>query len=299
MEKLKDQVADYLRFGQVERGLSQNTIAAYQQDLTEFLDFLAEEDLTAWPSQALEIDAFLAKERDLGKATSSISRLVSTLRRFYQWLVRQGLIQIDPMSQIDAPKREKKMPLALSQEEVTRLLDQPDVEKSLGLRDRALLELLYATGMRVSEIINLTLGDIHPDLALIRVLGKGSKERLIPVTDYALSWIDKYLPVRSKLLLKAGKDSDYFFLNSRGGQLTRQAVWQMIKKYCQKAGIDKDVTPHTLRHTFATQLLENGADLRVVQEILGHTDISTTQIYTNLTQKHIRDVYQKTHPRMS
>ena len=298
MNKLAEQIDDYLRYSQIERGLSPNTIAAYQQDLQEFLAYVKEEQMQDWPLEAVEIDAFLAKERDLGKANSSISRLVSTLRRFYQWLVRQQLIALDPMSQIDALKREKRMPLALTEAEVGRLLEQPDITKDLGIRDRALLELLYATGMRVSEAVNLQLADVHADLQLIKVLGKGSKERLIPVSDLALDWIKRYLPVRDQQLLKRGKSSDYLFLNSRGGQLTRQAVWQKIKKYCQQAGIAKDVTPHTLRHSFATHLLEHGADLRVVQEILGHTDISTTQIYTNLTHKHILDVYQKTHPRI-
>ncbi|MGM9910769.1 MAG: site-specific tyrosine recombinase XerD [Lacticaseibacillus absianus] len=298
MTKLTDQVADYLRYSQVERGLSQNTIAAYQQDLLEFADFVQKEGFASWPQSAVDIDAFLAKERDAGKSNNSISRMVSTLRRFYQWLVRQHIEQIDPMSQVDAPKREKKMPLALSQEEVSKLLDQPDVSKPLGIRDRALLEVLYATGMRVSEAISLQDGDLHADLGIVHVLGKGNKERLIPISDLAMEWLDKYAKVRDQQLLKAGKFSQYVFLNQRGGQLTRQAVWQMIKKYCRQAGIEKDVTPHTLRHTFATHLLENGADLRVVQEILGHTDISTTQIYTNLTQKHIFDVYQKTHPRI-
>ena len=166
------------------------------------------------------------------------------------------------------------------------------------MRDRALLETLYATGIRVSELINLKFNDLHEELKLIKVFGKGSKERLIPISEVALSWIDSYKEkVRDPLILKVGQNCDFIFLNSRGTALTRQAVWQIIKKYCNMAGIQKNVTPHTLRHTFATHLLENGADLRVVQEILGHSDISTTQIYTNLSQKHILQVYAKTHPR--
>ena len=178
------------------------------------------------------------------------------------------------------------------------MLKQPDVDKKLGLRDRALLETMYATGIRVSELINLKLKNLHEDLKLVKVLGKGSKERLIPINEVALSWIKRYeKKVRDPLLLQKNKSSEFIFLNNRGEALTRQAVWQIIKRYCKMAGIEKDVTPHTLRHTFATHLLENGADLRVVQEILGHSDISTTQIYTNLTQKHILQVYKKTHPR--
>lgn len=298
MNNLQEEVEDYLRYSQIERGLSNNTIVAYRQDLTDFLDFLKKEGLHSWPTKAVDIDAFLAGQRDLNKATSSISRMISSLRKFYQWLVRQNIQKINPMLEIDSPKKEHRLPVALSVDEVTSLLEQPDVKKKLGLRDRALLETLYATGIRVSELINLKLDNLHEELRLLKVFGKGSKERLIPISDVAISWIKSYQEkVRDPLLLKTGKNCDFIFLNSRGGALTRQAVWQIIKRYCQMAGIKKNVTPHTLRHTFATHLLENGADLRVVQEILGHSDISTTQIYTNLSQKHILQVYAKTHPR--
>ncbi|WEV37851.1 site-specific tyrosine recombinase XerD [Lactobacillus sp. ESL0677] len=298
MSKLQEQVEDYLRYSQVERGLSANTITAYRQDLTEFLAFLTNENLSTWPTKALDIDAFLAQQRDLNKATSSISRMISSLRKFYQWLARQDIQKLNPMLEIDPPKKEQRLPVALTVDEVERLLAQPDVHQKLGLRDRALLETLYATGIRVSELINLKFDDLHEELKLLKVLGKGSKERLIPISPVAISWIESYqTKVRQPLLLKVGKASDYIFLNNRGGSLTRQAVWQIIKRYCRMAQITKDVTPHTLRHTFATHLLENGADLRVVQEILGHSDISTTQIYTNLSQKHILQVYAKAHPR--
>ncbi|MBC6360871.1 site-specific tyrosine recombinase XerD [Lactobacillus apis] len=298
MNKLQEDVEDYLRYSQIERGLSDNTIFAYRQDLMDFLAFLKKEGLDSWPTKAVDIDAFLAEQRDLNKATSSISRMISSLRKFYQWLVRQNIQKINPMLEIDSPKKEHRLPVALSVDEVTKLLDQPDVTKKLGIRDRALLETLYATGIRVSELINLKFSDLHEELKLLKVLGKGSKERLIPISDVAISWIKSYQEkVRDPLLLKSGKYTDTIFLNNRGGTLTRQAVWQIIKRYCQMAGIRKNVTPHTLRHTFATHLLENGADLRVVQEILGHSDISTTQIYTNLSQQHILQVYAKTHPR--
>ncbi|WEV40639.1 site-specific tyrosine recombinase XerD [Lactobacillus sp. ESL0681] len=299
MNKLQEQVEDYLRYCQLERGLSANTITAYRQDLTEFLAFLKKENLSSWPTKAVDIDAFLAQQRDLNKATSSISRMISSLRKFYQWLARQNIQKINPMLEIDPPKKEQRLPVALSVAEVTQLLQQPDTTRKLGLRDRALLETLYATGIRVSELINLKFDDLHEDLKLLKVFGKGSKERLIPISGVAISWIKSYQQkVRDPLVLKVGKNSDFIFLNNRGGSLSRQAVWQIIKRYCQLAGIKKDVTPHTLRHTFATHLLENGADLRIVQEILGHSDISTTQIYTNLSQKHILQVYAKTHPRV-
>lgn len=298
MTKLNDQIEDYLRFGQIERGLSENTITAYRQDLTEFLNFLQQEKIDSWPTEAVEIDAFLARQKDLNKASSSISRMISSLRKFYQWLARQNIQKLNPMIEIDSPKKQWRLPVALTQDEMDRLLAAPNVEKKLGLRDRALLEMMYATGMWVSEVINLQLEDVHPDLKLIKVFGKGSKERLVPVSNIALDWLAKYeKEVRESLVLKQGRNTEFVFLNNRGGSLTRQAVWQIIKHYCQLANINKDVTPHTLRHTFATHLLENGADLRVVQEILGHSDISTTQIYTNLTQKHILEVYRETHPR--
>ena len=295
---LSEQVEDYLRYSQVERGLSNNTITAYRQDLTSFISFLQQENFTSWPTQALDIDAFLAEQRDQNKATSSISRLITSLRKFYQWLVRQNIQKLNPMLEIDSPKKRHTLPVALTINEVNKLLQQPDTKKKLGLRDRALLETLYATGIRVSELINLKFTDLHEELKLVKIFGKGSKERLIPISAVALSWIDSYKEkVRDPLILKIGRNNDFIFLNSRGGSLTRQAVWQIIKHYCKLAGIQKNVTPHTVRHTFATHLLENGADLRVVQEILGHSDISTTQIYTNLSQKHILQVYEKTHPR--
>ncbi|WP_294955504.1 site-specific tyrosine recombinase XerD [uncultured Lactobacillus sp.] len=299
MNNLTEQVEDYLRYSQIERGLGANTITAYKQDLSSFINFLQKENLSSWPTKAIDIDAFLAEQRDQKKATSSISRLISSLRKFYQWLVRQNIQKLNPMLEIDSPKKRRPLPVALTTVEVTDLLKQPDIKKKLGLRDRALLETLYATGIRVSELINLKFTDLHEELKLVKVFGKGSKERLIPISKVALSWIDSYKEkVRDPLILKVGKNTDFIFLNSRGGSLTRQAVWQIIKHYCKLAGIQKNVTPHTLRHTFATHLLENGADLRVVQEILGHSDISTTQIYTNLSQKHIIHVYEKTHPRI-
>lgn len=295
---MKDNLEDYLRFSQVERGLSPNTIISYRTDLEEYLDYLQEQNEASWEVDYLVVDAFLATQKDKGKATTSISRMISSLRKFYQWLLRQDIIERDPLVKIDSPKSERRLPTALSEEEVDKLLAAPDTNTPLGIRDRAMLEVLYATGMRVSELINLRTGDIHADLKIIRVLGKGSKERLVPITEVALSWLEKYqTDVRDAQVLKSGQFTDVIFLNNHGRQLTRQAVWQKIKKYCQQIGITKNVTPHTLRHTFATHLLENGADLRVVQEILGHSDITTTQIYTNLTQKHILEVYNQAHPR--
>ncbi|WP_209686777.1 site-specific tyrosine recombinase XerD [Lactobacillus colini] len=295
---MKDSLEDYLRYAQVERGLSKNTISSYRQDLIEYLAFLEEDNQTTWEVDAYVIDSFLAKQRDLAKATASITRMISSLRRFYKWLLRSDIIMRDPMIKIDSPKKERRLPVALSHKEIDELLAAPNISQPLGLRDRAILETLYATGMRVSELITLKESNLHEELNLIRVIGKGSKERLVPITDVALSWIEKYQKdVRDSQILNKGKYTDFIFLNAHAHPLTRQSIWQLIKKYCQQVNITKNVTPHTLRHTFATHLLENGADLRVVQEILGHSDISTTQIYTNLTQKHILEVYKQAHPR--
>ena len=194
MEKnnLKDQIDDYLRYSQVERGLSDNTINAYRQDLEEFRTFVENEGMASWPTEASDVDAFLARQRDLNKATSSISRLISSMRKFYQWLARQNIQKLNPMLEIDLPKKERRLPTALSQAEMNRLLEQPNTKRKLGIRDRAILETLYATGMRVSELINLELQDLHDDLGLVRVLGKGEKERLIPISPVALDWIKKY-----------------------------------------------------------------------------------------------------------
>lgn len=298
MTKLNEIIADYLRFARLERGLSHNSIVAYRQDLTEYTNFLAGQGLTTFQVPAVTIDYFLATQRDQQKKTSSVSRMISALRKFYQWLIKEEIVEIDPMQEIDSPKQERHLPVVLSVSEVERLLEQPNTTTSLGLRDRALLELLYATGMRVSEIISLSMSNLHLDLELIKVLGKGNKERLIPVGNVALFWLQKYLSeVRERQLLDAGIATDIVFLNARGRKLTRQGVWKKLKTYVTSAGITKDVTPHTMRHTFATHLLENGADLRVVQELLGHSDISTTQIYTHVSQKRLLEVYQEAHPR--
>ncbi|GED79652.1 tyrosine recombinase XerD [Amylolactobacillus amylophilus] len=298
MTKLNEIIADYLRFARLERGLSHNSIVAYRQDLTEYTNFLAGQGLTTFQVPAVTIDYFLATQRDQQKKTSSVSRMISALRKFYQWLIKEEIVEIDPMQEIDSPKHERHLPVVLSVSEVERLIEQPNTTTSLGLRDRALLELLYATGMRVSEIISLSMSNLHLDLKLIKVLGKGNKERLIPVGNVALFWLQKYLSeVRERQLLDAGIATDIVFLNARGRKLTRQGVWKKLKTYVTSAGITKDVTPHTMRHTFATHLLENGADLRVVQELLGHSDISTTQIYTHVSQKRLLEVYQEAHPR--
>ncbi len=204
---------------------------------------------------------------------------------------------MDPMQHIDTPKKAQKLPKTLSIKEVEQLIETPDVTKTLGLRDRAILEVMYATGLRVSELIELKLADLHLDLGLIQTIGKGDKERIIPLGDLAIEWIRRYMEEARPKLLRSGENETHLFLNHHGHKFTRQGIWKNLKQTVFDAGIKKEVTPHTLRHSFATHLLENGADLRVVQELLGHADISTTQIYTHITKKRMADVYQKYFPR--
>ncbi|WP_057896309.1 site-specific tyrosine recombinase XerD [Liquorilactobacillus oeni] len=294
---MKGTVVDYLHYLKVERGLSQNTIASYHNDLQQFISFLISRKITNFDMiDRKVIISFLQDEGEQKKADSSIVRCITSLRKFFQYLVEEEKIKNDPMQLIDAPKRKEHLPEVLSTKEVERLLLSPDVTKPLGLRNRAILELMYATGLRVSEAINLQLSDLHLSLGLIQTLGKGQKERIIPIGDQAIHWLERYLnEVRPKLL--KNQRSSFLFLNHHGRKLSRQGIWKNLKLEVKKAGIQKNVTPHTLRHSFATHILENGADLRVVQELLGHADISTTQIYTHLSKKRLADVYNRYHPR--
>ncbi|MEJ1299170.1 site-specific tyrosine recombinase XerD [Latilactobacillus sakei] len=293
---MDDLIQDYLHYLKIERGLSENTRQSYRQDLKQYQQFLVSQKLTSFTEDRFIVLGFLQAQTTAQKAQSSITRSISTLRKFYQYLAREGRIQKDPMPQIDSPKQGRHLPAVLSSEEIERLLKTPDTSTPLGLRDRAILEVLYATGLRVSELVHLKLTDLHLSLGLIQTLGKGDKERIIPIGDVAVDWINEYLE-RSRNRLTKGKDSPYLFVNFHGNGLTRQGIWKNLKAIVQAAGIDKGVTPHTLRHSFATVLLENGADLRIVQELLGHSDISTTQIYTHISKKHLTEVYQRSHPR--
>ena len=293
---MDDLIQDYLLYLKIERGLSENTRQSYRQDLKQYQQFLVSQKLTSFTEDRFIVLGFLQAQTTAQKAQSSITRSISTLRKFYQYLAREGRIQKDPMLQIDSPKQGRHLPAVLSSEEIERLLKTPDTSTPLGLRDRAILEVLYATGLRVSELVHLKLTDLHLSLGLIQTLGKGDKERIIPIGDVAVDWINQYLE-RSRNRLTKGKDSPYLFVNFHGNGLSRQGIWKNLKAIVQAAGIDKDVTPHTLRHSFATVLLENGADLRIVQELLGHSDISTTQIYTHISKKHLTEVYQRSHPR--
>lgn len=297
MKIIETILKDYLHYLKVERGLANNTIVSYQQDLVQFLNYLATQQILNLQQVTKElVTAYLQKEVDQQKENSSIIHCITSLRQFFAYLMREQLISKDPMQLIDTPKKKQKLPEVLSLSEVETLLATPNTAQVLGLRDRAIFEVMYATGLRVSEIVNLKLNDLHLSLGIVQTIGKGNKERIIPIGDVAAKWIDEYLQFSRPKLLKQ-KRSPYLFLNFHGNQLTRQGIWKNLKAYVYKAGINKNVTPHTLRHSFATHILENGADLRIVQELLGHADISTTQLYTHLSKQRLSKVYQQSHPR--
>ena len=288
---------DYLHYLKVERGLSENTINSYGIDLKLFLEYLRENEIPSFKQVNKEVIVnYMQAEKNNNKANSSILRSVSSLRKFFQYLAQEKIIEKDPMLLIDTPKKKQHLPQVLTKEEVEKLLHSPNTGQVLGLRDRAMLELMYATGLRISEIINLKLEDLHLTMGTLQTLGKGHKERIVPVGDEAIKWVNRYLEEARPKLLKQ-KRSNYLFLNFHGNNLTRQGVWENLKAEVRKAGIQKNITPHTLRHSFATHILENGADLRIVQELLGHADISTTQIYTHLSNKQLADIYNRAHPR--
>lgn len=288
---------DYLHYLKVERGLSENTINSYGIDLKLFLEYLRENEIPSFKQVNKEVIVnYMQSEKNNNKANSSILRSVSSLRKFFQYLAQEKIIEKDPMLLIDTPKKKQHLPQVLTKEEVEKLLRSSNTGQVLGLRDRAMLELMYATGLRISEIINLKLEDLHLTMGTLQTLGKGHKERIVPVGDEAIKWVNRYLEEARPKLLKQ-KRSNYLFLNFHGNNLTRQGVWKNLKAEVRKAGIQKNITPHTLRHSFATHILENGADLRIVQELLGHADISTTQIYTHLSNKQLADIYNRAHPR--
>lgn len=292
-----DQLGDFANYLTVERNLAENTVAAYRSDLRLAGQYWQEHGISNWQ----HVDRFavlqlLASMQNQGRAGETEARMVSSLRQFFSYLERRGQIGTNPMQLVQLPKGRRKLPTVLSEQEVARLLAVPDTNKPLGIRDRAMWELMYATGVRVSELVNLTMTELHLAVGLIQPRGKGDKERIIPVGDVAIDWVQRYLSeVRPKLLKK--QDCENVFLNAHGRKLSRQGVWKNLKHDVIAAGITKDVTPHTLRHSFATHLLEHGADLRVVQELLGHSDIATTQIYTHVSQSRLTEVYKKYHPR--
>ncbi|MBZ5971173.1 site-specific tyrosine recombinase XerD [Leuconostoc gasicomitatum] len=294
--KIDSAIADYLHYIRIERGLSDNTIKSYHQDLQQFALYVTTEKLQLNDIDHIAILTWLNNLREQGKSNNSVIRMVTSLRKFFGYLLQEGLILHNPMTDVRPPKKAEHLPSVLTVAEIDALLAVPIETTPLGVRNRTLIEVLYATGLRVSELVNLKMSDLHLQLGLIQTIGKGDKERIIPIGEVAADWLEKYFS-NSRLLLLKGNESPFVFLNDRGNQLSRQGVWKIIKKLVLLAGITKDVSPHTLRHSFATHILENGADLRIVQELLGHADISTTQIYTHISKKRLSEVYDNFHPR--
>ncbi|MEK5231298.1 site-specific tyrosine recombinase XerD [Lysinibacillus sp. FSL K6-0232] len=299
MNEFQYAVEDYIHFIQVERQLSVNTLASYRRDLENYVHFLQETEGLADFSRVerTTILRHLEQLRAQGKTSRTIARHISSIRSFHQFLLREKRAETDPTVHLEMPVIEQKLPNVLSIEEIEALLAAPNRSKPQGIRDLAMLELLYGSGMRISELIALDLADVHITMGFVRVFGKGGKERIIPLGKSALAAIDAYLNgARGQLQGKYPK-TDAFFINQRGKRLTRQGCWKLMKEHALKAGIKHELTPHTLRHSFATHLVENGADLRAVQEMLGHADISTTQIYTHISKKRLSEVYKQFHPR--
>ncbi len=287
---------DYTRYLRTEQGLLENSIKSYKQDLSEFGAYIQKENILLVKVDRFTILDWLNYLQNSGKSNNSIVHMVSSLRKFFAYLSDDQQIQIDPMLKVTTPKKNSHLPQVLTATEIEAVLAVPDISTTLGLRNRVLLETMYATGFRVSEICNLKLADLHDELGLITTIGKGQKQRIVPIGEMSLLYISKYFKESRPILLK-DKESPYLFLNDHGHRISRQGIFKLVKEIAIKAGIDKDISPHTLRHSFATNLLENGADLRIVQELLGHSDISTTQIYTHVSQKHIREQYNRFHPR--
>lgn len=279
----------------LEDGLSQNTLSSYRHDLKGFSEWCHQNGQPLWNVQSHHIQAYLAHRFPLVKVRS-INRLIATLRRFYRYALSANFIKQDPTLNIEAPKMPKSLPKTLSESQVEDLINAPDVNVPLGLRDRAMLELLYASGLRVSELVNIQISEVSAQDGVVRVTGKGSKTRLVPMGQEAAEWIDRYLANARPEMLKGGL-SDAVFVTTRGDAMTRHAFWHIIQRYALQAGISQHISPHVLRHAFATHLLNHGADLRVVQMLLGHADISTTQIYTHVARERLQQLHKVHHPR--
>ncbi|MWV44997.1 site-specific tyrosine recombinase XerD [Paenibacillus sp. HJL G12] len=290
-------VQSFIRYIGDEKGLSRNTLESYERDLLQFFGYLEEQGVElADQIKKIHISMYLNHLKGNGSASATVTRKLVSLRSFFHYMVRESLLEQDPTLYLESPKLEKKVPQVLSVEQVERLLAAPDITSPPGMRDRAMLELLYATGMKVSELMALDLGDVNSDMKFLRCTSSSGKERVLPISRIAAEIVGTYvLQMRPKL---ARDDQEKgLFLNNLGSRLTRQGFWKILKKYAAESGIDGDITPHTLRHSFAAHLLEDGADIRSVQEMLGHSDMSTTQIYGALSKKSMKDVYENHHPR--
>jgi len=294
VEQLVDAFLDHLS---VERGLAANTRLAYRTDLARFTSFLQQRGVRQFnAAERQHITDYLLDRRKNGLGPRSLARHLAAIRMFCRFLSREKLLATDVTQTIDSPKLWRTLPHTLDYEEVGRLLAAPNTRTKLGLRDKALLEFMYATGLRVSEVANIKLSDINFEAGFLRSVGKGQKERIVPIGKQAIEWVQRYLREARSSFAKAAHLGEVF-LSTRGQPLSRKTIWVLIKKYTRAAGIGKTITPHTLRHSFATHLLDNGADLRVIQEMLGHADISTTQIYTHVDQRRLKETHYRFHPR--
>lgn len=296
---MKDELQDFIHFMVVEKGLADNTVKSYERDLESYLHYIQSvlrlkqyNDITR-----MHIIQFLGQLKGEGKSTRTLARHIASIRSFHQFLLRERIAERDPTIHIESPQQEKVLPKVLSITEVQTMLEAPDLTTVFGMRDRAMLELLYGTGLRVTELLNLDLDDVHLTIGFVRCVGKGNKERIIPIGSAAIEAVEAYLRNARPKLRKKKYKTNALFLNHHGKRMSRQGFWKNVKKIAAEANIKKELTPHTFRHSFATHLLENGADLRAVQEMLGHADISTTQIYTHVSKKRLKDMYAKYHPR--
>ncbi len=294
--------SDYLHYLTLEKNAAQNTIASYGLDLERYLGFLERHNVTS-PDQVTEghMSEFVRSLHNAGLSPRSITRACSAVKGFHKFLVGDGITLRNPTESIENPKLARTLPDVLTQNEVEKILNQPAAlpqdKRNLWVRNRAILETMYATGIRVSELITLKQQHVQPRPGIVRVFGKGSKERLVPIGKSALHWIDRYVTECRFMLQRRHKSQDALFLNARGSPMTRMAIWNIVRMYAAQAGITKEVHPHTFRHSFATHMLEGGADLRAVQEMLGHSDISTTQIYTHIDREYLKEVHKTFHPR--
>ncbi|WP_204439334.1 site-specific tyrosine recombinase XerD [Amphibacillus cookii] len=291
------ELEDFIHYIQIERGLSVNTLEAYRRDLKKYIKFLNNKELIdQWDGiERTSITNFLYDLKDNGASDATIARTLSSIRLFHQFLLREHVLTTDPSIHIETPSKKRSLPKVLSSEDVEQLL-KIETNDPLSIRNKAMIETLYATGLRVSELIQLTVSDLHLMMGFVRCFGKGGKERIVPLGDLAKESIEHYLEDGRPYLIK-GKAIDQIFVNHHGRALSRQGFWKILKAVAKDKQIEKNLSPHMLRHSFATHLLENGADLRAVQEMLGHADISTTQIYTHVSKKRLKDIYSKHHPR--
>ena len=292
IDYLKEKLDDFLSFIRYEKGLSENTFLAYKNDIFNFIKFLNEHKIAEVTEDTIMDFIFALKNKNY--STLSIARMLVAVKNYYKFLVNKKVLSVSPFENMDSFKVRKKIPEVLTEKDIENLLNQPDTSTKEGIRDKAILELLYSAGIRVSELINMELTDINLDEKILRCFGKGKKERLVPVGDYVVEAIKNYLKIRQEI---SDKFSNFLFITRLGKKFTRAGIWKMIKMYAKKAGIIKNVYPHIFRHSFATHLLKGGADLRSVQEMLGHSDISTTQIYTHVDRSHLKNIHKKFHPR--